>query len=214
MGLSNCVTVSLTRAVLICALLLPAGFSVQAQTSAEGRQAGADNEYQTGAILWTQSSAEYHALTYQAFSLAKLRLDQALANRKSLRSVKPPAVIVDVDETVLDNRRFQTRRVTIQRRWRRCLKSWKLRTRRNQVPLLRSSQTIPLQLIGERHHWRWPPVFLSMRNTSSTHFRIQSRQGAAVATVQRESVQRWRDKRIGGWRSRSSNPKEKAAHTG
>jgi hypothetical protein len=53
MGLSNCVTVSLTRAVLICALLLPVGFSVQAQTSAVGRQAGADNEYQTGAILWT-----------------------------------------------------------------------------------------------------------------------------------------------------------------
>ena len=104
---SSCAMVRLSRAVLICVLLLPLGFSVEAQTSAVGRQAGADNEYQTGAILWTQSSAEYHALAYQAFSLAKLRLDQALANRKSLRSVKPPAVIVDVDETVLDNSRFQ-----------------------------------------------------------------------------------------------------------
>jgi 5'-nucleotidase (lipoprotein e(P4) family) len=86
--------------------------AVLAQTSAPSmsRQTSADNEYQTGAVLWTQSSAEYRALAYQSFSLAKLRLDQALANRKSghaRQSAKPPAVVVDVDETVLDNSRFQ-----------------------------------------------------------------------------------------------------------
>jgi 5'-nucleotidase (lipoprotein e(P4) family) len=96
-----------SRAVLICVLLLASDFPAQAQTPAMGRQAGVDNEYQTGAILWTQSSAEYRALAYQTFSLAKLRLDQALANRKARRSTKPPAIIVDVDETVLDNSRFQ-----------------------------------------------------------------------------------------------------------
>jgi 5'-nucleotidase (lipoprotein e(P4) family) len=107
MYLLSCAIVRLSRAALICILLLPVGLSVQAQTSAMGRQAGAENEYQTGAILWTQSSAEYRALAYQTFSLAKLRLDQALANRKSSRLAKPSAVIVDVDETVLDNSRFQ-----------------------------------------------------------------------------------------------------------
>jgi len=107
MDLLSRAIVRLSRAVLICALLLPVGLSVQAQTSAMGRQVGADNEYQAGAILWTQSSAEYRALAYQTFSLAKLRLDQALANRKSSRLAKPPAVIVDIDETVLDNSRFQ-----------------------------------------------------------------------------------------------------------
>src|ERR1044072_4821706 len=107
MYLLSCAIVRLSRSVFICALLLPVGLSVQAQTSAMGRQASADNEYQTGAILWTQSSAEYRALAYQTFSLAKLRLDQALANRKALRSAKPPALIVDVDDTVLDNSRFQ-----------------------------------------------------------------------------------------------------------
>ena len=74
------------------------------------RQNGTDNEYQVGAILWTQSSAEYRALAYQAFSLARLRLDQELASRGSVRAVrsaKAPAVVVDVDETVLDNSRFQ-----------------------------------------------------------------------------------------------------------
>jgi 5'-nucleotidase (lipoprotein e(P4) family) len=77
----------------------------QAQTPSMSRQTGADNEYQLGAILWTQSSAEYRALAYQTFVLARLRLDQDLRNRK--RTTKPPAVIVDVDETVLDNSRFQ-----------------------------------------------------------------------------------------------------------
>jgi 5'-nucleotidase (lipoprotein e(P4) family) len=75
-----------------------------------GRQAGVNNEYQTGAVLWTQTSAEYRALAYQTFALAKLRLDSLQRNEKrgnARRSSKPLAVIVDVDETVLDNSRFQ-----------------------------------------------------------------------------------------------------------
>jgi len=76
-----------------------------------GRQDTADNEYQTGAVLWTQSSAEYRALAYQAFTLARLRLDQDLRSRPSQggKAGRLPAraVIVDVDETVLDNSRFQ-----------------------------------------------------------------------------------------------------------
>jgi len=107
MSLSSDAILRRSRGVMICALLLTGGFRALAQTPAMGRQAGADNEYQTGAILWTQSSAEYRALAYQTFSLARLRLDQVLLNRKSLRSAKPPAIIVDVDETVLDNSRFQ-----------------------------------------------------------------------------------------------------------
>lgn len=85
-----------------CLLLLPVNLSAQT-TPSMSRQSGTDNEYQVGAILWTQSSAEYRALAYQSFSLARLRLDQALAKR----GAKPAAVVVDVDETVLDNSRFQ-----------------------------------------------------------------------------------------------------------
>ena len=94
-------------ALLVSVLLLPLVSISQAQTSAVAPQTGADNDYQTGAILWTQSSAEYRALAYQAFSLARLRLDQVLMPRNSRRPAKPPAVIVDVDETVMDNSRFQ-----------------------------------------------------------------------------------------------------------
>ena len=51
-------------------------------------------------VLWQQTSAEYRALCYQAFNIAKLRLDQ-IPNRQ-LRKQKL-AIITDLDETILDN---------------------------------------------------------------------------------------------------------------
>jgi len=65
----------------------------------------ADNEYQVGAILWTQSSGEKAALAYQAFALARMTLDRDL--RMNRRGRIKRAVIVDVDETIIDNSRFQ-----------------------------------------------------------------------------------------------------------
>lgn len=55
-------------------------------------------------ILWAQS-AEAKALYLQAFSLAEERLEAALKQR-SKKSGKAPAVIMDIDETVLDNSPF------------------------------------------------------------------------------------------------------------
>jgi len=59
----------------------------------------ADNEYQVGAILWTQASGEIRALYYQAFKLARMTLDEDLRHK----SKQKRAVVVDIDETVLDN---------------------------------------------------------------------------------------------------------------
>ncbi|HJZ81443.1 MAG TPA: hypothetical protein VKD91_13895, partial [Pyrinomonadaceae bacterium] len=39
-------------------------------------QQSANNEYQTGAVLWMQASGERAALCYQAFALARLMLDR------------------------------------------------------------------------------------------------------------------------------------------
>src|SRR5215813_2285511 len=85
-------------AVVFTALLFLSQVLSTAQAPANSKTV-ADNEYQTGAILWTQSSAEYRALAYQTFVLARLRLDTTLRNRSRSR-LKKPAVIVDVDETV------------------------------------------------------------------------------------------------------------------
>src|ERR1041384_1889997 len=80
-------------------------FSIVTSSAAAVVAQKADNEYQVGAILWTQSSAEKAALAYQAFALARLRLNQDL--RTNRRSRTRRAVVVDVDETVLDNSRYQ-----------------------------------------------------------------------------------------------------------
>ncbi|MEZ5648107.1 MAG: 5'-nucleotidase, lipoprotein e(P4) family [Alphaproteobacteria bacterium] len=69
------------------------------------------------AALWTQKSVEFKANTLGEFALARIRLDQALkdknwtaapAEQKGAFQKLPPAIVVDVDETVLDNSRYQT----------------------------------------------------------------------------------------------------------
>lgn len=70
-----------------------------------------------GAVLWTQTSAEYSASTLQAYRLAAANLDQALADPQwtaALEQVNdysglPPAVILDLDQTVLDTSPYNAR---------------------------------------------------------------------------------------------------------
>ena len=58
----------------------------------------------TNAVLWQQTSGEYRALCFQAYNFARLSLKEALWD---LQNAKPNCVIVDIDETVLDNSPFQ-----------------------------------------------------------------------------------------------------------
>lgn len=62
------------------------------------------NEQLVMATAWMQASAEYRALCYQAFNLAKMNLDAFLAGYSG---DKPVAVIVDADETVIDNSAYE-----------------------------------------------------------------------------------------------------------
>jgi acid phosphatase len=69
------------------------------------------------ATLWQQSSAEYESIALQLYQLARGNLDQALtdphwnampeypAGHEDL----PPAIILDLDETVLDNTGYEVR---------------------------------------------------------------------------------------------------------
>lgn len=56
-------------------------------------------EYQIGAYLWQQTSGEYRALTYQAYNIAKEKIERELENKHNRKR----AVVFDIDETVLDN---------------------------------------------------------------------------------------------------------------
>lgn len=65
---------------------------------------GNPQERNLDAILFVQTSAEYHACCLQAYQVAT---DQLLARLKEQRHAKP-AVVLDLDETIFDNTRFQT----------------------------------------------------------------------------------------------------------
>lgn len=77
--------------------------------TATAPQTGTANlEYQVAATLFQQHAAEYRALSYQAFNLGKMYLDQKLNERarvrRGIRAKQPKlAVIVDADETIIDN---------------------------------------------------------------------------------------------------------------
>jgi 5'-nucleotidase (lipoprotein e(P4) family) len=90
----------------IMLITLTCSFTTAAQTAAPApTQKQADNVYQEGAVLWTQTSGEARALAYQAFTLARMMLDRDLQVNR--RSKLKRALVVDADETVLDNSRYQ-----------------------------------------------------------------------------------------------------------
>ena len=76
------------------------------------------------AVLWIQTSAEYDAIARQTFRAARAAVGDALVDATWTASVEqqamvdkqgeqwlanlPPAVVMDVDETVMDNSKFQT----------------------------------------------------------------------------------------------------------
>ena len=63
-----------------------------------------ENEYLVQSTLWYQRSAEMRAIYYQTFNIAKMVLDDKLVEG---RLSKPAALIVDIDETMLDNSPFE-----------------------------------------------------------------------------------------------------------
>lgn len=75
----------------------------------------------TQATLWVQNSTEYKALTLQSFQTAARMLPLSLEDSFWTASLNqeeqgnhtslPPAIILDIDETVLDNSPFQARMI-------------------------------------------------------------------------------------------------------
>jgi acid phosphatase len=71
------------------------------------------------AVLWMQTAAEYRATAEQAYRLAALQLDAAIRDTAWTAAVEqtgdvtalPPAVVLDLDETVLDNSAFEARQM-------------------------------------------------------------------------------------------------------
>lgn len=77
------------------------------------------------ATLWMQTSAEYHAVTTGIYNSAREKLILALQDPDWTASLEqsgdyqdlPPAVILDVDETVLDNSPYAARNIRNKQRY-------------------------------------------------------------------------------------------------
>lgn len=68
------------------------------------RPTPAQREYSVQSVLWQQNAAEFRALSYQSYALARMQLDRILADKQY--TGKKLAIVADLDETVLDNSRY------------------------------------------------------------------------------------------------------------
>lgn len=97
----------------------PAAKAPAAPPAATAPAAAADDNL--NAVLWVQASAEYRAVSETIYRAAADKLDAALREpnwdalvpdeRGNAARGLPPAVVMDVDETVLDNSPYQARLV-------------------------------------------------------------------------------------------------------
>lgn len=114
-------TVPLSFVFLLIILLVACSSPAPLQESSPETEETEETEHPTmNASLWMQHAAEYRALTSMIYRMAASNLSMALQDSywtaypnqegKNIRK-KPPAIIVDVDETVLNNAPFQARMI-------------------------------------------------------------------------------------------------------
>ncbi len=105
------ITVVIT--VMLSAALFAGCAGRQAATIPE--QTARETHELLNAVLWVQASAEYEFACRQIYRLAERNLDEGMSNPNWTAALEqtgdygslPPAVILDVDETVLDNSPFE-----------------------------------------------------------------------------------------------------------
>jgi 5'-nucleotidase (lipoprotein e(P4) family) len=97
------------------AAALSTGLSLFAAPAAFSQDAVPQNDL-LNATLWVSNSVEYKANTIAMYQLAKIRLDEALADKNWTAATEqtgayqdlPPAVILDADETAIDNGGYES----------------------------------------------------------------------------------------------------------
>ena len=109
----RCLAAACMSLALVACNTVPAKHETVAATAAAH-----DN---LNAVLWMQSAAEYEATTRGVYAAARSSLDLALADpawnalpedeRQEGFESLPPAIIVDADETMIDNSPFQVRAI-------------------------------------------------------------------------------------------------------
>ena len=90
----------LTRFLFLSACVAALNIGAISQQVAEK----ADLDYQTPAVLYMQKAAEYRALAYQAYNLARLRLERSLHRGRHLHQAPPGPHLVVVEPVDLGGR--------------------------------------------------------------------------------------------------------------
>ncbi len=79
------------------------------------------NERLTMSTIFVQHAPEYKALCYQAYNLASVRLKEAVEANASQKKL---AVVLDIDETVLNNIPYQAKQVSDDMSYPKCWMEW------------------------------------------------------------------------------------------
>ena len=96
---------AVSAAAMLCAVSMPA----------RAADAAIPQNDDLNAVLWDQTSVEFKAVTTGAYALAKMRLDEALADKTWTAATEqtgdvsalPPAIILDVDDTTVNTSAYQ-----------------------------------------------------------------------------------------------------------
>jgi len=111
---SSVIAVALVFAAACASRTAPAGVN-PTQPRLNAQASPHDTHELLHGVLWTQTAGESWALASSAYRLAGALIDTALADQRWTAALEqtagyqnlPPAVILDLDETVLDNSKFE-----------------------------------------------------------------------------------------------------------
>ncbi|MDQ6596309.1 5'-nucleotidase, lipoprotein e(P4) family [Bacillus salipaludis] len=93
-------------AFVATAVLTISIFSTNARAQNVADPTAALQDQNTMSVLWFQKAGEAKALYYQGYNVGKMRLAEILKKKPKKRALKP-AVVLDIDETILDNSPYQ-----------------------------------------------------------------------------------------------------------
>lgn len=92
--------------MFVIAILMGSLFSMNACAQQIAAPKVQFQEQNTMSVLWFQTAGEAKALYHQGYNIGRMRLDEILVKKSKKKGIKP-AIVLDLDETVLDNSPYQ-----------------------------------------------------------------------------------------------------------
>ncbi|MEQ8925362.1 MAG: 5'-nucleotidase, lipoprotein e(P4) family [Fulvivirga sp.] len=134
----------------------------------------------TMAVLWYQQSAEMRQAYYQAYNYAKLLVDNKLATIKTKR---PSAVVLDIDETVLDNSPYEA--MLIDSGWTYTGRTWKAWTDQERAEALPGA----LDFVNYAKKKGIEVFYISNRNVDELESTIKNLKGKGFPNADERFIQ-------------------------